>query len=125
MKCYGCDIAISGYHHALYILHADNKEYGVCTDCRLNPLIMLDGWNIHLRFKLKVDEVTAAKLIFHVDSDNIHFFIKDVIQLAEKLTKDLPEDDPKRIAYLSQINAQKAIELKKATVIDTLKRYNY
>lgn len=100
MECYNCQKGI----------RKDNTSK-LCTDCKSCPFLFISLRETSSTFKLTWDELNEAKvfkysyLAFH--SESTKYLRKEVEELAAKITKDLPDNNPKRIAYLKFINREK------------------
>ena len=90
MNCVGCGKEIS-------------KRYvdEICVECRFDPLVVISTTEIKKKYRLTDDDINNADLFsitFNTHGNiGTKYLISEIEELVEKLVKDLPESDKKKL----------------------------
>lgn len=95
--------------------HLSNANItGLCVPCKSNKLIFINERKAVKKYPLTLNDITTSKLLYFKSQYDTYYYVKDIQNLADNLTKNLDKRDPKRKQYMRQINMHsKKTQIKK------------
>lgn len=92
---------------------ATSNACGICNMCKKDKALFIRSKEAQKKFALTEDDLTSSKIAFFNDGFNKYhkdynhsrdiYYVKDILNLADKLTNKLEETDPTKKKYIKQL----------------------
>lgn len=107
-NCYNCKKPIS-----------KGNLTGLCMSCKSNKLVFIKDSHAIKKYPISQEDLARSNLKYFKSKFESYYYLKDIQNLANTLTKDLGNKDPKRKKYMRQLNRFNKLNQVSKT-IDTL-----